>query len=309
MEHVTPQDDRSRLLKHIEEIANRDLDAGDAAGQLLEFLKSADAEVALSALQATWNYVQSDALFLQVFQMAQNHGDEEVRGMANSCLGAIIRDGLEFEDDMPEGWHVTPSRLDVRFYQKTKTHLLERVDALMESMEVRRRCVEALGYLCYKPEIRDLVLRFYHQAPNPWVRVSALFAMGLHRDPVFERLVLEELHSTNENILLEAVHSAGSLELHAAKPRLIELALSHHAEIRYEAIVSLGMAGATEGLPEVFTRIEAQFADKETREAVALARKALEQRSQLVAGEPIWDDGLVLGEIEDMIADASGGNE
>lgn len=309
MENVAPQDERSLILKRIEDIGNRDVDAGDASTQLHQYLKSPDGEVALAALQATWNYVKDEPMFRAVLDMARSHKDEEVRGMANSCLGALLREGLDYEDDLPEDWHPTPPRITLEFYREVKTHLLERVDALMESMEVRRRCVEALGYLAYKPEIHDLVLRYYHQAPNPWVRVSALFAMGLHRDPVFERLVLEELYASNENVLLEAVHAVGSLELHAAESRLVELALSPNSELRYEAIVALGMAGLPSRLPEVLKALETRFEDKETREAVTLARKALEQRAKLNAGETLWDDGVILGEIEDMIADATGGNE
>ncbi len=309
MENVAPQDERSLILKRIEDIGNRDVDAGDASKQLHQYLSSPDGEVALAALQATWNYVKDEPLFRTILEMAKAHKDEEVRGMANSCLGALLREGLDYEDDLPEDWHPTPPQISVEFYREVKTHLLDRVDALMESMEVRRRCVEALGYLTYKPEIRDLVLRYYHQAPNPWVRVSALFAMGLHRDPIFERLVLEELYSGNENILMEAVHAVGSLELHAAESRLVELALSANSELRYEAIVALGMAGLPSRLPEVLKALETRFEDKETREAVNVARKALEQRAKLNAGETLWDDGIILGEIEDMIADATGGNE
>jgi len=309
MENVAPQDERSHILKRIEDIGKRDVDAGDASGQLLGYLQSQDAEVVLAALQATWNYVKDEPLFRRVLELAQRHDDEEVRGMANSCLGTLLRDGLAYEDDLPDEWQPSPPHIDGGFYQEAKDQLLNRVDALMESMEVRRRCVEALGYLSYKPEIRDLILRYYHQAPNPWVKVSSIFAMGLHRDPIFERLILEELHSDNENILLEAVHAAGTLELHEAENRLVELSLSPQVELRCEAIVSLGLAAKPSRVPELLKALGERFTDPDTREAIELAGQSLEQKSKLEAGNPIWDDGLILGEIEDMIADPNSGND
>jgi hypothetical protein len=309
MENVAPQDERALILKRIENIGNRDVDGRDAAKQLQDYLHTSDCEVALAALQATWNYVKEEDLFRAILGMARKHTDEDVRGMANSCLGAVIRDGLAFEEDIPEDAQIAPPLITSEFYFEVKEHLLARVDAPMESMEVRRRCVEALGYLAYKPEIHSLVLRFYHQAPNPWVKVSSLFAMALYRDPVFERLVLEELYSTNENILLEAVHAIGCLELHAAESRLVELSLWPSAEIRCEAIISLGLAATPSRLPEILNALEERFPDKDTLEAISMARKSHEQRNKLNAGETLWDDTLILGEIEDMIADSNGGNE
>lgn len=309
MENVAPQDERTRLLKHIEDIANRDVDSTQAVVHLRDYLTSSDPEIVLSALQATWNYAKDEELFDRVLNVARSHPDEELRGLANSALGAVMREGLAFEPDLPEGWHISSPGITSDFYREVRDHLLQRVDALMESMEVRRRCLEALGYLAYKPEIRAMILRYYHQAPNPWVRVSSVYAMGLHHDPVFERLVLEELHSSNENVLLEAVHSAGGLELQAAQPRLRELAESQQAEIRFEAIMALGISANPNTLPDYLDTLSSRFKDTETREAIEAARKTTEQRKKIVAGDPIWDDGLIMNEIDDMIAGTGNGNE
>ena len=53
----------------------------------------------------------------------------------------------------------------------------------MPTADKYRRVLEALGHLAWKPEVREIVLRYYREAPNPWVKVSALYAMGLVRDP------------------------------------------------------------------------------------------------------------------------------
>ena len=308
MEHAAPQEEKIQILKSIEAIGNREVDGLDSPRQLMRFLGSADLEIVISALQAAGSFVSDQALFEEVLRLATRHPDEDVRGMASSCLGNIIYDGLAYEDDLPEEAEAPEPLGSSELYQTVKEFLLSRVDALMESMEVRRRVLEALGYLGWKPEIRELVLRFYRQAPNSWVKVSALHAMGLVRDPVFERIILEELHNPDENVLVEAAHAAHLLHLRAAAPRLAELARHANVEVRYEAVMALGLLGNLESLPNLFHRIESENPDSEDiTEALGHARAAFKQRSMIESGENIWDDQQVLSEIDEMIENPGNG--
>src|SRR4051812_44673420 len=95
-------DEKSEILKRIEAIGNRESDALDSARQLQAWLDSSDTEVVLAALQAAGSFVADQSLFEKILAMAAGHADEEIRGMAASCLGNVIYDGLEFEDDLPE---------------------------------------------------------------------------------------------------------------------------------------------------------------------------------------------------------------
>jgi hypothetical protein len=233
--------------------------------------------------------------------MAHEYADEEIRAMANSCLGAVIQDGLEFEEMLPQGFPSGYAQVTREFYLEVRDFLLEKVDAPMESMEVRRRALEALGYLAFQPEVRAIVMRFYHQAPNPYVKVSALYAMGLIKDAVFERLILEELYAASEPVLLEAIHSAACLELHAAEERLLALSKSPSTDIRYESIVALGAVAPLSRLPDLLQNLEAGEQNEEVREAIKAAKASLQQRSALKKGDSIWDDSLILSEIEDLL--------
>ncbi len=222
--------------------------------------------------------------------------------MASSCLGNVIFDGLEFEDDLPEDVEAPQPSVDPEFYAAVKDFLFSRVDALMESMEVRRRVLEALGHLAFKPEVRAIVLRFYREAPNPWVKVSALYAMGLVRDPVFERILLEELYSENEHILIEASHASHVLQLRAAEKRLEELARHPNIDVRYEAVVALATVGGLERLPDVLRAIEGENAGSEDiAEALEQARGILKQRRMVESGDPLWDDKRLMDEIDEML--------
>lgn len=309
MENGAPLDEKLQILKKIEDIGNRDFDGTDVTKILMGYLRDSDPEIILSALQAASNYVSDEGLFQEVYKMAQGYPEEEIRAMANSCLGAVIQDGLEFEEQLPTGYPTGYAQVPREFYLTIRDFLLEKVDAPMESMEVRRRALEALGYLGFQPEIRQIIMRFYHQAPNPYVRVSALYAMGLVRDAVFERLILEELYSPSEPVLLEAIHSASCLELHAAEERLLTLSASPSADVRYEAIVALGALASLGKLPEILKTLEQGEQSQEVREAILVAKNNLKQRLMLNKGETIWDDNLILGEIEDMVDNSGDDNK
>ena len=295
-------DEKSEILKRIEAIGNRESDALDSPRQLEAYLDSSDTEVVLSALQAAGTFVADQPLFEKILVMAASHADEEIRGMAASCLGNVIFDGLEFEDDLPEEAQAPAPVSDPEFYATVKNFLFSRIDALMESMEVRRRVLEALGYLGWQPEVREMVLRFYREAPNPWVKVSALYAMGLVRDPVFERILLEELYSSNEHILIEAAHASHMLQLRAAEKRLEELTKHPSVDVRYEAVVALGTVGNLQRLPALLSGIESENKDSsDIAEALQHARTVLKQRSMMESGDDLWDDQRVLAEIDELL--------
>jgi hypothetical protein len=302
MENSASRDEKPQILKHIEAIGNREADALDSPRQLREYLDSADNEIVLSAIQAAGPFVADQPLFEKIMALAASHPDEETRGMAASCLGNVIFDGLEYEDGLPEGAEAPAPSASPEFYATVKDFLFARVDALMESMEVRRRVLEALGYLAWMPEVREIVLRFYREAPNPWVKVSALYAMGLVRDPIFERILLEELYSANEHVLIEAAHASHMLQLHAAEKRLEELARHPSVDVRYEAVVALATVGALARLPAVLSSIETENEGSvDIAEALEQARGILKQRSMVEIGEEIWDDQLILNEIDEML--------
>lgn len=302
MENPASKDVKALALKRIEAIGNREVDAMDSARQLKEYLSSTDHDIVLAAIQASAPFVADQPLFEKILAVADRHADEEVRGMAASCLGNVIFDGLEFEDALPEGLEVPAPVTHPEFYATVKDFLFSRVDALMESMEVRRRVVEALGHLAWQPEVREIVLRFYREAPNPWVKVSALYAMGLVRDPVFERILLEELYSDSEHVLIEAAHASHMLQLHAAERRLEELARHPSVDVRYEAVVALATVGELQRLPAVLNLIETENAGSvDIAEALEQARDILKQRRMVESGEEIWNDQRILAEIDEML--------
>src|SRR3954462_3205688 len=103
MENASPLDEKLQILKKIEDIGNRDFDGVDVTKLLKGYLHASDPEIILSALQAASNYAADESLFQEIHKMAQDCPEEEIRAMANSCLGAVIQDGLEYEETLPTG--------------------------------------------------------------------------------------------------------------------------------------------------------------------------------------------------------------
>ena len=289
--------DKLDILKMIEAIGNRNFDSRGATEVLLRHMASSDAEIVLSVLRAAGSYPHEEHLFQHILKMAESHQDEEIRAMANGSLGAIIQEGLEFEEEYPSDEESSAPAVNREFYYRVKEFLLYKVDAPMESMEVRRRALEALGHLGFLPHMQKIILRFYHHAPNPYVKVSALYSMGLVKNALFEKLVLEELYSANDYILMEAIHSAANLELRASEKRLIQLCYADSVEVRCESVIALGNLGEERNCPE------------ELREAIGFARSNLKQRMMMDRGEEIWDDDLVWTEIQEIIDRNESGEE
>ena len=183
-------------------------------------------------------------------------------------------------------------------YETVKSHLLSRVDARMESMDVRRRCLEALGHIAFLPEVRTLVLRFYNEAPNLWVKVSAIYAMGLCDDDEFERIVLSELESPEAPLVSEAVHACANLRLEEAWPA-VALLLDHSDEdVRFEATAAVGMLSPLDEADDLIGHIGDNRRDARTREALRIATQALEDRRLEEAGDL---DGWRMDDVRDEI--------
>jgi HEAT repeat protein len=296
---------RSQALKELELLENYEFDRADAPGRLLHYLESSDSEVVVAALRASTGYFGLPGIWERAFDLAINAANEEVRAIANASLWPVLQDGAGWDwspDDDEEADPENPGPPEPlvprEIYDAAKTHLLAKVDARMESMDVRRRCLEALGHIAFIPEVRALVLRFYQEAPNLWVKVSAIYAMGLVEDEEFERIVLEELGSQHTSLVAEAIHSCANLRLEEAWP-LIEPYLDHADEdVRFEATASVGMLSPLDQADEILLRIAKSRRDERTTEAVAIANQTLEERRLEEAGDI---DGWRMDEVRDEI--------
>ncbi|HID88782.1 MAG TPA: hypothetical protein EYH27_03640 [Anaerolineales bacterium] len=122
--------------------------------------------------------------------------------------------------------------------------LLEACRAVRETLEVRRRALEALAY-SGEEEVADLISEAY-QHPEEKMRISAVFAMGRSADERWAAHVLQELLNPNPEMRFEAARACGELGLEDAVATLIELVEDVDTEVQEAAIWALGQIGGDE---------------------------------------------------------------
>jgi HEAT repeat protein len=154
---------------------------------------------------------------------------ESVRAAAAGALGRFVYAG-ELED--------IPANKVAPVTKALKTAYANPAEAL----EVRRRALEALGFLGYA-EVGDLIRQGYQHAEQP-MRLSAVFAMGRSADDEqWGEIVVRELDSRDPEMRFEAARACGELEYVPAVRRLAELLDDVDENVQQAAVWSLGQIG------------------------------------------------------------------
>ena len=126
---------------------------------------------------------------------------------------------------------------------RVRQALLEVVNDETQSLEVRRRSMEALSPF-NDQEIKTLI-RWAYEHPSPKLRESALYAMGHNADPEWLPTIVKEMSSNSPSIRYEAASACGGLGEEAAIPYLIPLVRDEDLQVRLSAISSLGAIGGS----------------------------------------------------------------
>jgi len=196
---------RLALLKDLEEYSDSDtLVCFDELGRFA--LRDADAQVKIQAMKLL-KECEDARLIPDLLRTLKTDEDESVRAAAAFALGHFVY--LGELDEIP-------------------AHKLEEIeDILLEilaegtSDTVRKRTLEAMGFSS-REEMPAVINNAYLSSDHEW-KVSALFAMGRSADNRWEKIILKHLKDTDSEMQLEAVRSAGELELASARGPLIEL--------------------------------------------------------------------------------------
>jgi HEAT repeat protein len=227
-------------------------------------LKDSDAAVRAKAVEGLWEdeeFRTADILATLV----RNDSDEAVRIAAALALA-------RFAVMAEVGTLYAPTAGRVRHA------LVESVQDPDETLEVRRRSLEALGALSGDAVV-DLIENGYRD-PSDKMRASAVYAMGRNADDHWLPTILRELESENAEMRFEAARAAGALENQRAVVPLITVLDDDDGEVRLAAIGALGEIGgdvARKALEQC-----ARAKDPAIREAAADALSALD-----LAGDPL----------------------
>jgi HEAT repeat protein len=234
------------LLEDLELLAETDTITNfeDLARALLT---DQDAGVRIIAIRLLWEC--TDTKLVPVYlNILNNDESEAVRAAAATALGLFIYEG-ELEE------------IPANILHKVEESLLDAAQNAKATL-VQRRAVESLG-ASSRDEVPPLIEAAYHRKDPDWV-VSALFAMGRSCDKHWEKHVLSRLHSQDDDIRSEAVHSAGELEIGSAREALFDLlADEEDVEIRRIIIWALSKIGGEGVRPRLEELLEIEPDEEE----------------------------------------------
>ena len=223
---MIPVDRRESAMRHLVEIAEENFEVDFNSIYRLG-LTDQDPEVRSTAIDGLWED-NDPALIELLIRFMQSDTAESVRAAAAGALGRYVLAG-ELEE-IPAA-KIEPVTAALRA-------TLLKTD---ESIEVRRRALEALGFLG-ADEAAELIDQSYKD-PNERMRVSAVFAMGRSADAQWGEVVIGELNSANPEMRFEAARASGELEYAPALPGLSNLIDDVDDEVQKAALWALGEIG------------------------------------------------------------------
>jgi HEAT repeat protein len=220
-----PPTERRRVTRALVQLAeeNVELDYNDL---FLRLLDDSDAEVRTQAIEGLWEDERgptADALI----RIART-GDDVTRSTALKALGRFA-------------YRIALGELDPALASRVGAVLVESAAPSMP-LAVRRRAVEAVGYLGANPGVPEIIREAY-RSDNPGMRTSAVRAMGFACDVAWLNTILGELESDDPEMRFEAAQAAGQLEDERAVPLLIRLTRDSDPEVRLAAVAALGAVG------------------------------------------------------------------
>jgi HEAT repeat protein len=193
-------------------------------------LQDEDAEVRACCIDGLWED-ESPGLVNPLLTLLSVDPSVAVRAAAATSLGRFV-----LLAELGE--------LDEELGRKILEKLRKLIEDPHETLEVRRRVLEAMSYSGTKgvPE----VIREAYRHPAEKMRVSAIFSMGRSADPAWGSTVIGELSSANPEMRYETARACGELELTEAVSDLIRLIGDRDREVQQAAISALGKIGGRE---------------------------------------------------------------
>ncbi|MGD8998146.1 MAG: HEAT repeat domain-containing protein [Anaerolineae bacterium] len=264
-----PADLRVELISRLVRMAEADFTL--SFGAIFRIAMEDDsAEVRRLAIEGLWE--DEDVRLVPLLtQRLEKDESVSVRAAAAQSLGRFVLLG-ELEKIRPK-----PRRM-------AYTALLRALQAADEHMEVQRRALESLAYVCNETVVASI--REAYGSPSEKFRISAVYAMGRSADTRWDQEVQRELFSTNPEMRYEAARACGELQLSEAVDMLEELADDADAEVQQAAIWALGQVGG----------------DK-AREILERYRRGGDEALRAAAEAAIEEFEFLHGDLEDLFAD------
>ena len=263
-------DRRQAIVRHLVDIseANFEVDFGSIFRM---GLGDDDAEVRAAAIDGLWED-EDVKLIPTLLRLLRGDASEAVRAAAATSLGHFVLAGELDEIPAAKLEHVVETLRDV-------------FDDDSETLDVRRRALEAIGYSS-ADGVADLIDEAYADDEEP-MRISAVFAMGRSADSRWADQALAEVDSPNPEMRYEAARACGELQNPEAVPALAALLDDRDDQVREASVWALGQIGGNEARRLLTGILEDEESD--LREAAEAALDELEFMSGSDLEFPMFD--------------------
>ena len=253
-----PPERRQAIMRHLVDISESNFEVD--FGPIFRLgLTDGEPEVRTAAIDGLWE--ENDVKLIQpLVDLMQNDEAELVRAAAASTLAHFVLAG-ELEE------------IPTANAELAVNALREEIDDLTESIEVRRRAVEAIGYSS-ADDVPDILQEAY-QDVDERMRLSAVLGMGRSADSRWADLVLQEIDSPSSEMRFQAARASGELQHTAAVPALSRLLQDEDDQVREAAVWALGQIGGNEPR-RLLTRILEDDDASDLHEAAEAALEELE---------------------------------
>lgn len=218
-------DRRAVAMRHLVEIAEDNFEVDFSAIYRLGLVDK-EAVVRIAAIEGLWE--DEDPTLIPILLNLLKDESDDVRAAAAAALGRFLYAG-ELED-LPAA-KVAP----------IKAALKAAFANSVESVEVRRRALESLGFLSFE-EVGDLLRQGYEHTDQK-MRLSAVFAMGRSADDRWGEIAKHELDAADPEMRYEAARACGELEYTPATRRLTELVDDVDEDVQLASVWALGQIG------------------------------------------------------------------
>lgn len=222
-----PLAERVRLIQAMVEDAEANVERNYTRA-LLVALDDDEPRTRRAAIDGLWEYEGLDLLDRLLQEIEIEH-EPEVRVAQAAALGRYAMLSELGELDEPHS-------------ARLKDVLLRIADDDEESLDVRRRAIESLGYFTGDDEIDSLIQEAYDSGIHE-SRVSAIHAMGRQGTTRWLDTCLENLDDNEPEIRFEAVTAIGAIGEPRTVSAIIDRIADPDAEVRLAAIGALGAIG------------------------------------------------------------------
>jgi HEAT repeat protein len=224
-------------------------------------LADPDERVRAIAIDGLWEN-ENRSLIGPFLTILRGDPSAQVRAAAASGLGRFVLAG-ELE------------KLEAPVEARILTELLTTIHTAEESVEVRRRAVESVGYACTPEALEALDMAYDDEDER--MRMSAIVGMGRSCDKRWKSIVMAELASPSAAMRYEAALASGGLALREAVPALSHLLDDSDRQVRDATIWSLGQIGGPQAKEVLLAAYSDADEDTQALLDEALAEQALSE--------------------------------